>query len=217
MPAATSLNEYCKVHQVAPRLSTLWSVLAWKVASIQWPQAWHLWQLASAHILVPPEDCRPALAAAGLSSQHGFSQGPPSSTHAATNLKAPCSSNQVPPRPARMAANISLHHSPFHEAPESTHLVAHFTPHQRTTQPAPHMTHLRSRLVWHQSSPKVTPPQGPHNSLCARPAFTASRLRVSPTHWPAHGNRGLATTGRHTQPTQGILQEHPAQGTREKE
>lgn len=54
--------------QLAQRLSKLWSVLAWKVVSIKWPQAWHMGQLASAHIVVPTENRRPALAAAGLSS-----------------------------------------------------------------------------------------------------------------------------------------------------
>lgn len=114
-----------------------------------------------------------------------FSQVPPSSAHAANNLKSPCSSNQVAPRWARMAANISLHQSPFQEAPESTHLVAGFTPHQRTTQPAPQTTHLRSRLLWHQSSTKVTPPLWPRVHTTAYALGQPSQpvgLRVSPTH-----------------------------------
>lgn len=150
------------MHQVAPCPSQLWAVLAWKVASIKWPQAWHMWQLA----------------AAGLSPQHGSSQVPPSTAHVATHLKSLCSSNQVALSWAHMAANIGLHQSPFQEAAESTHLVACFIPHQRATQPAPQRTHLRSRLLWHQSSTKVIPTlwgQGPHNSLCTRPAFTASQ------------------------------------------
>lgn len=100
---------------------------------------------------------------------------PPSSAHAATHLKSLCSSNQVAPSWAHVAANIGLDQSPSQRAAESTHLV-HTT--QRATQPAPQRTHLRSRLPWHESSTKVTPTlwgQGPHNSLCARPAFTASQ------------------------------------------